>query len=75
MQTYSEFYNGNRTATVTLVDRHWNPSFNKWEVSMYEDGKIIERRTVNSESMAENMAEDFVYAGGSGPSILLNEGK
>jgi hypothetical protein len=75
MELYSEFYNGDRKATVTLISQHWDKSFNKWEVAMYVNGRVIERRTLSSESLAENIAEDFVNSGNYGDSILLNEGK
>ena len=74
MEIYSEFYNGDRKATVTLISRSWNPQFNVWEVAMYQNHKVLERRTMESEHAAENLAEDFVN-GASGGSVLLNEGQ
>ena len=74
MEIYSEFYNGDRKATVTLINRSWDPKFNVWEVAMYQNHKILERRTMESEHAAENLAEDFVN-GASGGSVLLNEGQ
>lgn len=74
MELYSEFYGPGRKATVELINRHWDKSFNKWEVTMYQNERVIQRTTVSSESMAENIAEDFVN-GGQGESVLLNEGK
>ena len=74
MNTYSEYYNGDRKATVTLIGTHWDKSFNKWEVTMYINERVIERRTISSESLAENIAEDFVD-GGYDSRSLLNEGK
>ena len=72
MINYSEFYNGDRKATVTLINTHWDQSFNKWEVTMYINDRIIEKRTISSESLAENLAEDFVN-GGYDSRSLLNE--
>ena len=74
MELYSEFYNGDRKATVTLIRTHWDTSFDKWEVAMYINDRVIERRTFSSESLAENIAEDFVNGGYDNRS-LLNESK
>ena len=74
MINYSEFYNGDRKATVTMIDTHWDKSFIKWEVTMYINDRIIEKRTISSENMAENIAEDFVN-GGNDSRSLLNESK
>jgi hypothetical protein len=74
MQIYSEFYGPGRKATVELISQHWDKSFNKWEVKMYQNERVIQVTTVSSESMAENIAEDFVN-GGQGDSVLLNESK
>ena len=57
MINYSEFYNGDRKAIVTLINTHWDQSFNKWEVTMYINDRIIEKRTISSENLAENIAE------------------
>lgn len=74
MEVYSEYYGGNRKATVTLINRSWDPRFNVWEVAMYEGYTVVQRRTLNSESDAEILAEDFVNSGSSS-SVLLNESK
>ena len=74
MELYSEFYNGDRKATVTLVRTHWDTSFDKWEVAMYINNRVIERRTISSEDMAKNIAEDFVNDSYDSRS-LLNEGQ
>jgi hypothetical protein len=71
---YSEYYNGDRKATVTLIRTSWDKSFDKWEVTMYINERVIERRTISSESLAENIAEDFVNSGYDNRS-LLNESK
>jgi hypothetical protein len=71
MQTYSEFFGAGRKATVTLLESHWDRKFNKWEVAMYVDDKVIERRIFSEEYKAEEFAEDFV-GGGDGEKVLLN---
>jgi hypothetical protein len=73
MNLYSEFYGPGRKATVELINKHWDKSFNTWEVVMYQNEKVIQKMTVSSESIAENIAEDFVN-GGNSDSMLLNEG-
>jgi hypothetical protein len=74
MVNYSEFYNGDRKATVTLVRTHWDNFFDKWEVTMYVNDRIIEKRTLSSEHLAENLAEDFVNSDYDNRT-LLNESK
>lgn len=74
MELYSEFYGPGRKATVELISRHWDKSFNKWEVTLYQNERLIKKITVSSENMAENIAEDFVQ-GGDSDSMLLNEGQ
>lgn len=73
MDIYSEYYNGDRKATVTLLRRSWDPRLNVWEVAMYVKGNVIQRSTLNSEPDAENLAEDFINGGGTGGPSLLNE--
>ena len=76
MNLYSEFYGPGRKATVENIRRHWDNSFNTWEVVMYQNERVIRRVSVSSEQMAENIAEDFVNDGSSdSESVLLNEGK
>ena len=72
MEIYSEYYEGDRKATVTKLKRSWDERMNVWEVAMYVGNKPIQRTTVSNESDAENMAEDFVKGCGSAPT-LLNE--
>lgn len=74
MELYSEFYGPGRKATIELINRHWDKSFNKWEVTLYQNERVIKKITVSSENMAENIAEDFVQ-GGDSDSMLLNEGQ
>lgn len=73
MEIYSEYFEGGRKATVTRLKRSdWNRSFDLWEVSMFIDGKPIQRSTSRSQDAAEQVAEDFVKGFTSSPT-LLNE--
>lgn len=73
MELYSEYFEGDRKATVTRIRRSWNAQFDVWEVAMYIKDRVIQRSTLNSEHSAESLAEDFIRGGtGSGPT-LLNE--
>jgi hypothetical protein len=74
MNLYSEFYGPGRKATVELLRKHWDNSFSVWEVTMYQNERVIQKTSVSSQQMAENIAEDFVNEG-TGDSVLLNEGK
>ena len=73
MEIYSEYYEGDRKATVTRLrtslDRRWDV----WEVAMYINGKPIQRTTCRQEFDAEQLAEDFVKGFGSNAPTLLNE--
>ena len=73
MEIYSEYYDGDRKATVTKIQRHWDNHFNVWEVAMYIGNKPIQRTTLSSEVDAENLAEDFVRGGSASAPTLLNE--
>lgn len=73
MEIYSEYYEGDRKATVTRLKRSLDPQFDVWEVAMYIGNKPIQRTTVRSEPDAENMAEDFVRGGDTSAPTLLNE--
>ena len=70
---YSEYYNGDRKATVTLLSRSWDPRMNVWEVAMYINNRVIQRTTLSDEPSAENLAEDFINGGQSNGPSLLNE--
>jgi hypothetical protein len=72
MEIYSEYYEGDRKATVTRLKRSYNSTFDVWEVAMYIGNKPIQRTTLRNETDAENLAEDFVKGCGSAPT-LLNE--
>ena len=73
MDIYSEHGNGDRKATVTLIQRHWSPDFNLWEVATYVQGKPIQRMNYKSQAEAERMAENFVNGDNGNDKVLLNE--
>lgn len=74
MEIYSEYMDGDRKATVTLLKRsEWANEFNVWEVAMYIGNKPIQRTTVRTEDLAEQIAEDFVHSGSQGAPSLLQE--
>jgi hypothetical protein len=73
MEIYSEYYEGDRKATVTRLKRSYNSTFDVWEVAMYINDKPIQRTTLRSEVDAEDLAEDFVRGGGTSAPTLLNE--
>lgn len=74
MEIYSEYYEGDRKATVTRIKRsEWQRSFDVYEVAMYVQNKPIQRTTLSSEHDAENLAEDFVRGGSGSAPTLLNE--
>jgi hypothetical protein len=74
MEIYSEYYEGDRKATVTRIKRsEWERSFDVYEVALYVQNKPIQRTTLTNESDAENLAEDFVRGGSGSAPTLLNE--
>jgi len=74
MIIYSEFVNENKKATVSKMKLEgYDNTFQKWEVSMYIDGRVIQRVTTHSEEKAEHIAEDFVQNENGGISSLLSE--
>lgn len=74
MEIYSEYFEGDRKATVTLLRRsEWARETDVWEVAMFVQDKPIQRTTVRSEYDAENIAEDFVRGGCASAPTLLNE--
>ena len=73
MEIYSEYFEGDRKATVTKLKRSYDPTFDVWEVAMYINDKPIQRTTLRSEVDAEDLAEDFVRGGDSSAPTLLNE--
>ena len=71
---YSEYVNLNKKATVTKMKLEgYEQSFQKWEVTLYIEGRIMQKITTHSEERAENIAEDFVQNENVGASSLLSE--
>jgi hypothetical protein len=74
MNLYSEFRNGNRKAIVEK-----DPALGRgnlmarWYVTMYIEGKTIQKTSTMSETEAALLAEDFVHMGSTGGPTLLNE--
>ena len=74
MNIYSEFVNENKKATVSKMKLEGlDPRFQKWEVSLFIDGRVIQKITTHSEEKAEHIAEDFVQNENGGASSLLSE--
>lgn len=71
-EIYSEYYGEGRKASVARLRRSLDPSFDVWEVTLYVEGRVIQRTTCRNEPEAENLAESFVQ-GGDGNQVLLNE--
>ena len=51
----------------------YEQSFQKWEVTLYIEGRMMQKITTHSEERAENIAEDFVQNENGGASSLLSE--
>jgi hypothetical protein len=74
MNIYSEYVNSNKKATVTKMKLEgYDTNFQKWEVTLFIDGRMIQKITTHNEERAENIAEDFVQNEGGGASSLLSE--
>jgi len=74
MNLYSEFTNGNRKAIVERDETLGRSNLMaRWYVTMYIDGKTIQKTTTISQTEAATLAEDFVHMGSSGGPTLLNE--
>ena len=73
MELYSEYHNGDRKATVTHLKRSWDSRFDVWEVAMYVGNKVVQRSTLNAQTSAETLAEDFINGGNTSGPTLLNE--
>jgi hypothetical protein len=71
---YSEYVNLNKKATVSKMKLEgYDTTFQKWEVSLFIDGRVIQKVTTHSEERAEHIAEDFVQNESGGASSLLSE--
>jgi hypothetical protein len=74
MKLYSEYNNANKKATVSKMKLEgYDTTFQKWEVSLFIDGRVIQRITTHNEEKAEHIAEDFVQNENGGATSLLNE--
>lgn len=74
MNIYSEYVNLNKKATVTKMKLEgFDTNFQKWEVTLFIDGRMIQKITTHNEERAENIAEDFVQNENGGASSLLSE--
>ena len=74
MKIYSEFFNENKKAVVTKMPLEgYDKTFQKWEVELSIDGRVIQRITTHNEEKAEQIAEDFVHNQNGGASSLLSE--
>lgn len=73
MEIYSEYMNGDRKATVCLINRHGDPRLKMWEVTLYIKDRVIQKTTSVDEITAENLAEDFVQGTSSGGVTFLSE--
>lgn len=74
MNIYSEFVNLNKKATISKMrNEGYDSSFQKWEVTLYIDGRMIQKITTHNEEKAESIAEDFVKNENGGASSLLSE--
>jgi hypothetical protein len=71
---YSEYVNLNKKATVTKMQNPgFDQMFQKWEVTLYIEGRMMQKVTTHSEERAEHIAEDFVQNENGGASSLLSE--
>jgi hypothetical protein len=74
MNIYSEYVNSNKKATVTKMKLEgYDTNFQKWEVTLFIDGRMIQKVTTHNEESAERVAEDFVLNENGGASSLLSE--
>jgi hypothetical protein len=74
MNIYSEYVNLNKKATVTKMPNiGYDPRFQKWEVTLFIEGRMIQKITTHNEENAEQIAEDFVQNENGGASSLLSE--
>ena len=71
---YSEYINSNKKATVTKMKLEgYDQKFQKWEVTLFIDGRMMQKITTHNEESAERVAEDFVQNENGGASSLLSE--
>jgi hypothetical protein len=71
---YSEYVNSNKKATVTKMQNlSFDQKFQKWEVTLFIEGRMIQKITTHNEESAERVAEDFVQNQNGGAASLLSE--
>jgi hypothetical protein len=71
---YSEYVNSNKKATVTKMQNlSFDQEFQKWEVTLFIEGRMIQKITTHNEESAERVAEDFVQNQNGGAASLLSE--
>jgi hypothetical protein len=74
MNLYSQFRNGNRLAIVEKdMALGRGNMMSRWYVTMYIEGKTIQKTATLSEVEAATLAEDFVHMGSTDGPTLLNE--
>jgi hypothetical protein len=74
MNIYSEYVNLNKKAVVSKMPNiGYDSRFQKWEVTLFIEGRMIQKITTHSEEKAENIAEDFVQNENGGATSLLSE--
>lgn len=74
MILYSEFVNENKKATVSKMKLEgYDNTFQKWEVTLFIDGRMIQKITATGEDKAKRIAEDFVQNENGGAASLLSE--
>lgn len=70
MEMYSEFFNGDKKATMTRKEHGLMTS---WIVEMYIDKRIVQKITISDEQKAKALAESFVQNNGQPSQTLLSE--
>jgi Ni,Fe-hydrogenase III large subunit len=71
---YSEFFNSNKKATIEKMKLEgYDETFQKWEVTLYINNRVIQKITTHNHAKAANIAEDFVQNENGGAQSLLNE--
>ena len=70
MEMYSEFFNGDKKATMTRKEHGLMTS---WIVEMYIDKRVVQKVTMGDEHKAKALAENFVQNNGQAVQTLLSE--
>ena len=73
MKLYSEHFNGNKRATISLDRQSWDSQFDRWIVEMYIDNRVVQKISVKTEEQADDVAENFINGDPiGGPSLLID---